>query len=290
MRVPPLAPDASFAPLVVDDDGPRARRFRSTSAPPSLVGLETRGLAQLACSGSAQFSAEGWRELRTLLGHVPEEDLYVIDLRQESHGFLNGCAVSWYARWNWGCSGLSSEEALALEALRLQLLERSDTVLVARAEQLKRGEPPAPITWTKQHVASEARQLALPPGRYVRLPVIDHSRPSDAVVDDFIHLVHGLPAGAHLHFHCRGGKGRTSTFLALLDMLRNAAWLSFDSILERQQRLNEYDLRKLPEPQSHKAPYIQERLSFLERFHQYARENPHGKPHTWTDWLATSPR
>jgi hypothetical protein len=85
--------------------------------------------------------------------------------------------------------------------------------------------------------------------------------------------------------HCRGGKGRTSTFLALLDLLKNAAPLPLEIILERQTRLGDYDLRKPAAPASAKAPFRAERRAFVERFYDYAKENPGGAPPSWTSWL-----
>jgi hypothetical protein len=71
----------------------------------------------------------------------------------------------------------------------------------------------------------------------------------------------------------RGGKGRTSTFLALLDLLKNAARLPLEIILERQTRLGDYDLRKPADPASAKAPFRAERRAFVERFYDYLRSS-----------------
>jgi len=275
--MPPVtAPDASFAPLVFDSEGPELRRYRSTDEPPDMAGVATAGLSSLRCSGSAQLSAAGFTALRARLAHVPAELLHVVDLRQESHGFLNGAAVSWYARSNWGSVGLSEDEALALEQLRLRLLAVAERVAVASIADVKRGVASAAVEVRRERVESEAQVLALPPGRHIRLPVADHARPSDAVVDRFVRLVDALDAGAHVHFHCRGGKGRTVTFFVLFDLLRNAGQLSMVEILDRQQRLHAYDIRHLPERSSSKALTLRERLEFVERFAGFARVRRRG--------------
>jgi hypothetical protein len=210
----------------------------------------------------------------------------VVDLRQESHGFLNEAAVSWYAEANWGAAGLSGEEALALEALRLRLLGLAERVRVGDVETIKRGAAPSFTTWERPRVAGEAEAFGLLPGRYVRLPVTDHARPSDEVVDRFVALVQRLPEGAHVHLHCRGGKGRTATFMALYDMLRNAGQVPLSAILDRQAALNGYDLRKEAAPGSAKEAFIGARGAFVRRFHAYARENPGGAPARWSAWAA----
>ncbi|WP_224248269.1 phosphatase domain-containing protein [Hyalangium gracile] len=286
MRLPPLAPDATFAQLVVDADEPEARRFRRAAALADAPEVDSSGLAELGCSGSGQFSLAGWRELQEKLGPLPPGALYVIDLRQEPHGFLNGAAVSWYAQRNWGCVGLSDEEVLQLEALRLRLLGLSQGVWVGHVRDVKDGTARNLTEWKVESAVSEEQALGLPAGHYLRLPVIDHLRPSDGVVDRFLLFVRALRGQAHLHFHCRGGKGRTSTFLALYDMLRNAERLPLEVILERQRLLSGYDLSSPASAESPKAPYIAERWDFITRFHRYARENPGGEPLLWTRWLS----
>jgi hypothetical protein len=56
---------------------------------------------------------------------------------------------------------------------------------------------------------------------YVRIPVTDHCGPSEAALAALrsrIPVSPG-PSDAWVHFHCHGGDGRTTTFLALYDML-----------------------------------------------------------------------
>ena len=287
VRTPFAAADATYALLVLDDDGAQVRRFRSTTAlGPPLAGLSLDGLAAVRCSGSAQPSVAGFHDVRRRLGQLAPEDLYVVDLRQESHGFLNDEAVSWYAQSNWGSAGLSDEDAWALEVLRLRLLGLAESVRIGHVDTIKRGAPPSFVTRERPRVAGEEEAFGLSPGHYVRLPVTDHTRPSDAIVDDFVALVRGLPDGAHVHLHCRGGRGRTATFMALHDMLRNAGRLPLSTILDRQAQLGEYDLRKEAAPGSAKAAFLGDRLAFIERFHGYARENPGGAPALWSAWIA----
>ncbi|PTL75749.1 protein tyrosine phosphatase [Vitiosangium sp. GDMCC 1.1324] len=283
MLLPPLAPNASFAPLVLDSDEPQARRFRMSAGFEASRSGETHGPPH--CSGSAQFSLAGWDDIQERLGRPAPERLYVVDLRQETHGFLDGAAVSWYARHNWGCVGLAGDEVRQLEGLRLRLLARAETVWVGDARAIKEGREPHFTEWKPGHVRTEQEALGLPEGHYLRLPVTDHLRPDDAVIDRFIHFVRDLRSEAHLHFHCRGGKGRTSLFLTLLELLWNAEHVALEAILERQQRFNDYDLRKRPAPDSYKAAFAPERLELLTRFHGYARANPGGGPLSWTQWL-----
>ena len=52
-----------------------------------------RSIKKLDASGSGQFSAKELDAVRERTGGRP---LIVLDLRQESHGFVGGTAVSWF--------------------------------------------------------------------------------------------------------------------------------------------------------------------------------------------------
>jgi protein-tyrosine phosphatase len=284
MDEPATSPDASFAPLVLDSDAAEPRRWRVTddfAAP----GVDTRGFCELGCSGSAQFSAAAWDVIVRRLGDPAQ--LYVVDLRQESHGFVDGAAVSWYARNNWGALGLGDGDAAALERLRLLLLGQSDELWLARADEVKAGRP---LAWTRRargRVASEREQLALPEGHYLRLWVTDHLRARDEVLDQWVAFVRGLPAGARVHVHCRGGKGRSATFIAFYDMLRNAHAVDLETILTRNRLLSDYDLRALPAAGSAKAPFAPARQELLGAFYRYARAvhaSHGGAPVSFSQW------
>lgn len=272
------APDASDAPLVFDAEAPELRRFRATWALPDLSDLVTHGLSQLRVSASAQLSAAGFATLKRML--EPYAPFYVLDLRQESHGFLNGAAVSWYARNNWGAVGLSPADAEGLERLRLQLLQRAERVEVAQIREIKQGLPPVYVSVEPLLVQREEQVLGLEPGYYRRFPVSDHARPTDEVVETFVQWLDQVESHAWIHLHCRGGKGRTTTFCVLLDLLRNGSAVSLDAILDRQQRIHGYELRKVPEENQAKRPTILERLAFVRDFACFAQARRPG-----TGWL-----
>lgn len=287
MQLPPCSADASYALLVIDDNTSAVRRFHS-STELSDRAAEPHGLAALRCSGSAQPSVAAFADLRRRLA-VRDEDLLVVDLRKESHGFVNGAAISWYAETNWGTAALSDDDALAVERLRLRMVAEASTVRIGSVDAVKHDRPSTLLEWQPRDVLQEQEAFGLADAHHVRLPVVDHCGPSDHVLDRFIELVRGRSATAHLHLHCRGGKGRTATFLAVLDMLHHAAHLPLGTILARQARFCGYDLAKEADPESRKAPFIRARFDLLQRFHAYVRANPLASGARWTDWAAERP-
>ena len=70
---------------------------------PSRKGLDT-----LRASGSAQCSPEEMKALYQELRRHTDGPIYDIDLRQESHGYLDGTAVSWYGERDWRTSARAS--------------------------------------------------------------------------------------------------------------------------------------------------------------------------------------
>ena len=74
---------------------------------PSKAGLDT-----LNISGSAQFSAPQFAELADTLRECADgRNVYIIDLRQESHVLVNeGIPLSWYGSHNWANKDMTLEE------------------------------------------------------------------------------------------------------------------------------------------------------------------------------------
>jgi len=257
-RTPAPSPDASFARLVLDSDVPEVPRLQSSWQPTGAF----------TTSGSAQFSMAGWQQLHATVIQRQPATFVVVDLRKESHGFINGAAISWYAAGsNWGCAGLSPADAEELERLRLTIVSNSPEVTVTTKTQVQLGAPGGE-TWQVEQVCSEKRLVEDDDVRYVRLPVDDHCAPDAAALNALVELFDSLPAGSHLHFHCRGGKGRTATALALLDIHQHAGSTPFAQIIERQAISTGYALDgHVHDTQQPKFPHLRARLEILKQFH-----------------------
>ena len=289
---PPVRPaDADSAVAIWDIDLTLAkdmpRNFRTTDDPLKAIKGEmpaTAGLSDLRASGSGEFTPEG---LKLVLArtHGP---VTVFDLRQETHIFVNELPVSWYASRDWVNVGRSQSAIVAGEAARVQSLKSGSEIAVRPGHAVKHGSANSvmPERVTVERASTEQNIVENAGEHYVRITVTDHARPLDDEVDRFILAVRALPDGAWAHFHCEAGLGRTTTFMVLYDMLRNANRVSLEDIVGRQKILsNGYDVLQPDEPGNWKAPYAADRAAFVRAFYNYARANLNGRPQLWTEWL-----
>ncbi len=230
--------DITIPVLVVDEDPglkmPRNFRkandeFKSSTQPlPSRVGLD-----ELKVVGSAQFSQHTLEEaLKQITGPV-----WIIDLRKETHGFVDGTPISWYSPGN-----------------QSNVNESDDNILRGRTNGIHGCWPPKRHWWSCRF-CKKRRELLSVLGPidiivksagtesslidhmnlgYLRLGVLDHHRPSDETVDEFLDFMKSVPPEAWLYFHCRGGVGRTTTFMSMVDILHNASKVSLEDIVNRQ--------------------------------------------------------
>jgi hypothetical protein len=173
----------------------------------------------------------------------------------------------------------------------VQSLKRGREIVVRPGAAVKKPgvTSSAPQNVTVNHASTERDIVEGDGAAYVRLTVTDHARPLDEAVDRFILAVRALPENGWAHFHCEAGRGRTTTFMVLYDMLRNATRVSLDDIVRRQQLLGyDYDVLRPADPGSWKAPYTDDRIAFVRAFYDYAHANPGGRPQLWTEWLKSA--
>jgi hypothetical protein len=212
--------------LIFDEGG--RDNFRSAWSP-------KLGEHRYRASGSHQLDVD---EFARVLGdqvvepHRPSS-IYLVDLREETHGFLGGRAASWYADNDFANVGQPWSWIERDEAERLNALEGQTTqvfVLDKKAPDNRHQQRVAPLVYTEVRVgrayteASVAEMLTTRfqlPVNYSRIPVTDHCAPSEAALGKLLELWARVSddAGTWVHFHCHGGDGRTTTFLALFDML-----------------------------------------------------------------------
>lgn len=294
-NAPVRPPDADSPVLIWDIDAKLAnalpRNFRMTDEPLHPSNGEASpaaiGLSDLRASGSGEFTPES---LKLVLSRT-RGPITVFDLRQETHIFVNDLPVSWYASRDWANVGRTQRAVEADEAAWVESLKLGSKISIRPGHPVKHGqaESVTPQRVTVKSARTERDVVSRADAKYVRVTVTDHARPLDNEVDRFVLAVRALPQNAWAHFHCEAGLGRTTTFMVLYDMLRNASRVSLEDIVRRQKILSDgYDVLQPDEPGNWKAPYAEDRAAFIRAFYDYARANPNGRPQLWSEWLKST--
>jgi len=209
--------------------------------------------------------------------------IFIVDLRQEPHALLNDNAVSWF--------GFRNQVAYSLEQQLILQLFLAKTANVYRAvDKLEDGFfiPKNYSTVAIHKVVTEQQAVEELGVKYQRFLVADHFAPEAKQVDLFVQFIKNLPKDAWVHFHCRGGKGRTTTFMVLYDIIKNAHLLPLDDILRRQYNLGGINLS---EPlvrvirKKWKEPAAKDRYGFIKKFYKYVLDPEGYNKQNWSEWL-----
>lgn len=302
---PPASYDSTCPILFLNDNVNDPVNWRC----PFTTTDSNKGFGELPVSGSAQF---GWTGLQAIIARIRnliDVDTFkitVIDLRQEPHGFVDispgdkfnesapldvvplpFMACCWMTHHDFGVAGLSDSEAMIFEKTLVTMLSRQLEVKLSWPG--KRGL--APQVYTLKGVKLEEKIAEEAGVSYARFFVTDHCRPQDGSVEAFVELISRQQQRKRwYHVHCHGGRGRTTTFMCMYDMLVNASRfpdLTFVDFVERQTSIFNFNLLEFPLAGELKfrAIFARQRVEFLEAFLSYCRENPLKSGLRWTVWL-----
>ncbi|HEY5525052.1 MAG TPA: GxGYxYP domain-containing protein, partial [Clostridium sp.] len=267
--------DETTVNLVLDtlhyNDMPKSFRKSSNLIDTKSNGnLNLRGLNTLNISGSQQFSQFNLPlVINSIATSLP---ITVIDLRQESHGFINGIPVSWANIKNDANMGLTKEQVLLDETSKLNSIKLNNPITFHNH---------ADITIVPTNVKDENQLVTSESLSYIRIPVTDGKIPTDDMVDYFVELVKSQPENTWLHFHCKEGIGRTTLFMIMYDMIKNSKEVSSQDIIKRQLLLANFDEEHI------KSFNNTERVAFLENFYRYCKEYESNSNIKWSDWKKT---
>lgn len=243
------------------------------------------GLDELNASASGQPSEAALTTLREkIFEQKPDAKIIVVDLRQESHGFANSLPVSWWIKYNAANDGKTVSEIEADELERLNNLRGVETTF----QPLGNSDTKAfkPVTIIPRVVQTEHEICEKLNVDYKRFAAADMQFPAPEVVDDFLMFVATLPENAWLHFHCHAGHGRTTTFLAMYDMIKNPD-LSLEQICKRQYLLGGSNLLLEPEGDDWYAKVARDRAKKIRLFYEFVQGTRNEQIGLqWSEWLS----
>lgn len=247
---------------------PKSARILNGPYDTGLVGVPSReGLDLLRGAASGQFTEMSLLFMANRFSDP--SSITVIDLREETHGFVNGMPISWkLPHTTWTNRGKTVEEIEADEVQFLQdVLKQGFVVLDPLTNPLK---------IEVGHVQTE-RQLVESHGmHYLRIPITENHPPTDEQVERMVKLIAELPEKGWVYGHCHGGRGRATLFSAMYDILKNSDKFTLEEILMRQLLLGGTDLMRLQPLSDVRYHAAIERMDFFKRFYAYVKADGPG--------------
>lgn len=229
-----------------------------------------RIMEDLKISASGQPSTSGLLILYNELRKHTDGNIYIVDLREESHGFANGFPVSYYEPKNLANFFKPRNQIESIEVeLLTDMLDRKIDLLPLGNEDKKLFKPINVLVKNVETEHQKADELGF---IYVRFPVTDMYFPTPDIVDAFTNFVSSLKESDWVHFHCQAGHGRTTTFTMMYEILKNPQ-KSLEEISERQIKLGGSDLLTPKFDNGDRDYYIEAhnlRAENLKKFYDYA--------------------
>lgn len=249
---------------------------------PNDIYPSQEGLKDLRISGSSFFSKNEFKELLKKIPASPQ-NIVVLDLRNESHGYINDHAVSWYSRYKTFNKGLTAQQVDVREKGLLEAVKEAGVADIAVQAKDKGVVFKASIK--VDSVMTEKEFVESMGVKYFRIPIMDYSAPTRDNIDRFVEFYKNLPEQTWIHAHCEAGVGRTTITLSMVDMLHNADKLSYDEIMTRQVLMGGQDVRKSAEKatDAYKKANYPKRAEFTRRFYQYVKAHPQ-LDISWSNW------
>ena len=221
----------------------------------SSVGLpmRLRDIPTLNISGSAQFTKD---QLLNLKNSINKDNICIVDLRQESHGFINDLAISFLNPYKDLNNGFTTEQTIKAENSLLNKIKIGNTI------QLYKHTGIFIKDITVDFISNESQLVTEADMQYKRFAVKDNSAPTPDIVDEFVEFIKNKPDDIHLHFHCAAGKGRTTSFMVMYQAMKNNSNLTLEQLLSYQYNIGGVNLH------DNNIQY-----NFLEDFCNYVQKN-----------------
>ena len=281
------SPNPQYPVLILDDqnhiDLPNHYRSSLTAFPASITPQPSRlGLETLKASGSAEFNKQNFSQI---INHIGDHPIIFVDLRKESHGFLNEIPISWYGFQNWENKDRTPKEVDTLEKKLLQRLNNKKQIIAYQKKSVEEKDTFIPDLISYNQVLTEQQFVKNLNSQYKRFYILDHAPPEIDQIDSFVQFVEKTPENTWLHFHCRTGKGRTTTFLVLYDIIRNAKQVKFNDIIKRHALIGGENILETTKNKLWKVMLKKRKSHLIEAFYQYVTDPNGYRMNSFSAWL-----
>lgn len=208
--------------------------------------------------------------------HEPEIPIYIVDLRQELHGFLeNGLPIYITQEDFW--RDFDPAQTSSYEKEYFANLNHSTDIpffthiVKDQGKRFNKGDAEhidgvTHSLFTEKQLCEREHNV-----HYIRLPLVDHERPTDAMVENLLDFFKNLPQNAWIHVHCHAGKGRTSTVLLMYHLFKKRE-NNLQEVSRLHQKYGSTDLLKVNEKWSKEKQ--KKRADFVQNFFTWSQGSP----------------
>ncbi len=242
----------------------------------------------LGMSASQQLSAA---QLRQLIEEFPSKKFTIVNLREETHFFLNGLPISITNKENDANKGKSLNQIEEYESNIHQLLNQKEKLILykrIKKKEVINGKKEKIVHFIPEkticlnEIENEEILVKHLKGNFVRIPLTDHTGfPSTAQLDQLVSLYDTQKKeNSWVHFHCAGGRGRSSTAMTIFAILNWANSLSLTEILSRLELRGNKELIK--PITANKKNSKRADLNFWAEFYQFAQQR--NDTMAWSSW------
>ncbi len=200
---------------------------------------------------SAEFSEA---ELKKVREKFKKDKIIIVDLRRESHVLLNGLSVSFDETNN----DSKISEILSAEREKVSAIKKNPQLeLSALKPELKKLES----IKTEEELAKENGF------EYKRFAIKDRNIPDQKQFDEMVEFIKNLPKDKKLYVHCAAGKGRTTTFLVIYDIIKNGKEVALAEIFKRQEAIGGARLDQVNDEISGNKELMEKRLMMFKKLY-----------------------
>lgn len=178
----------------------------------------------LRAIASAQFSEN---ELIFIKKKFFNKKITIVDLRKENHFFINGIPVFFL-----------NENIDLVEIENIDLFYQNQLTEIKKHSKvsikLENGDYKEILI---KKLLSEEELVKSHGFGYKRFPIKDYNFPNKNIVDEIIKFVANIKSEDLIYVHCAGGKGRSTIFLSIYDIVINSKQTSLAEIFLRQHKI-----------------------------------------------------
>ena len=223
--------------------------------------VDLTGLRELRASGG--FSV-GYRDIKRRLSHVDGTKI-IIDGMSSDHGYVREVPITMLG---YHMRRPPDYRHLLRRLFLTGTFDKREDLIVKPVD--------------------EARKFGL---SYENVKIISKTVLTDENVEQILNLFENAPSDAWFHFHCHHGKGRTSTMVVMLDIVKNAPQVALQDIVKRHSLLgstNFFDT-KVWKRGTYSKDLLEARKKFIEDFYNFVVQRKQGGIQNWTQWRRAHP-